>query len=180
MARLSRLDLDLATARRLRAELQSATTEELVRVELGPCQVLPKKYREKSGYGRWKIGEEIYRAHRLMYVLINGMIPDDMVVMHRCDNPPCVRIEHLKYGTIQDNNADRHEKGRTLKGQNAPGAKLTEKEVLVAYKLVTEYGVSGRKVAGIFEVHHKTVQRLLAGVKWQSLGLKPWTAKGDK
>ena len=45
-------------------------------------------------------------AHRYVYKLLVGPIPIGMVVMHRCDNPPCVRPSHLRLGTIADNNRD--------------------------------------------------------------------------
>jgi hypothetical protein len=32
--------------------------------------------------------------------------------MHTCDNPPCIRPEHLTVGTTRDNAADCHAKGR--------------------------------------------------------------------
>jgi hypothetical protein len=35
-----------------------------------------------------------------------------MCVCHRCDNPPCVRPDHLFLGTVQENNEDRERKGR--------------------------------------------------------------------
>lgn len=40
-----------------------------------------------------------------------------MVVMHRCDNPPCYRLDHLQLGTVADNNRDTHIKNRGGKGQ---------------------------------------------------------------
>lgn len=37
-----------------------------------------------------------------------------MCVLHKCDNPPCINIEHLFLGTRTDNNRDRASKGRTF------------------------------------------------------------------
>jgi hypothetical protein len=42
----------------------------------------------------------------------NGSIPDGMRVLHRCDVPACVNIDHLFLGTSLDNMQDMTAKGR--------------------------------------------------------------------
>jgi len=69
---------------------------------------------KSSGYGRVRVGGkrgQVYRAHRLAYELVNGPIPDGAVVMHACDNPPCINPAHLIVGTQGENIADRDLKG---------------------------------------------------------------------
>lgn len=68
--------------------------------------------RTAKGYARLDIGDKHYRAHRIAWELLHGPIPEGMVVCHHCDNPPCVRPDHLWLGTVQDNNADMKAKGR--------------------------------------------------------------------
>lgn len=64
--------------------------------------------RNEKGYGYWR-GK---RAHRHSWEQANGVIPAGMFVMHVCDNPPCVRPDHLAIGTAADNTADMLAKGR--------------------------------------------------------------------
>lgn len=50
-------------------------------------------------------------AHRFAYELWVELIPDGMLV-HHCDNPACVRPDHLYLGTNQDNTNDMIRRGR--------------------------------------------------------------------
>lgn len=61
-----------------------------------------------SGYGTYNK----QRAHRLVYKLLNGEIPNGMHILHKCDNRACVRPEHLYAGTHTDNMKDKVNKGR--------------------------------------------------------------------
>ena len=64
----------------------------------------------ENGYGRFYLDGKEYRAHRWIFIQLNKWEPE--VVMHTCDNPSCVNPDHLRGGTIEENNKDRDEKGR--------------------------------------------------------------------
>jgi hypothetical protein len=68
--------------------------------------------RNERGYGRVHVGDRLQYVHRVEWAKHYGPIPEGMKVCHRCDNPPCYRIEHLFLGTQADNLADMHAKGR--------------------------------------------------------------------
>lgn len=55
------------------------------------------------------------RAHRWSVLTSGRALPDDAVVLHRCDTPLCVNPDHLTVGTHADNVADMIAKGRRRK-----------------------------------------------------------------
>lgn len=70
-----------------------------------------------NGYGhiriRTGISQAVWRAtHRIAWELTCGPIPEGLEVCHRCDNPLCVRLDHLFLGTHADNMTDCRAKGR--------------------------------------------------------------------
>jgi hypothetical protein len=66
---------------------------------------------DERGYGRVTVkGKKIF-AHRFSYELFVGPAAD-LFVLHSCDNPSCVRPDHLRLGTHADNMADMRARGR--------------------------------------------------------------------
>lgn len=70
-----------------------------------------------KGHGFFKFNGKQTGAHRVAWILAYGSIPaghgyHGTCVCHRCDNPRCVRPDHLFLGTIQDNLTDMRAKGR--------------------------------------------------------------------
>jgi hypothetical protein len=51
-------------------------------------------------------------AHRVAWEGAHGPIPAGLHVLHRCDNPRCINVEHLWLGDAADNARDRERKGR--------------------------------------------------------------------
>lgn len=73
-------------------------------------------------------------AARVSWEMHNGPIPRSLKVCHHCDNPKCVRPEHLFLGTQRDNIQDARAKGRlkinrTYRPDKSATAKLSWKIV---------------------------------------------------
>lgn len=71
---------------------------------------------EITGYGRYSCNlvSSTQYTHRLAWIFTNGDIPEDMNVLHRCDNPICVNPKHLYLGTKADNIRDREERFKNI------------------------------------------------------------------
>ena len=93
-------------------------------------------------------------AHRFSYTLHIGPIPEGMLVLHRCDTPPCANPKHLFLGTHWDNSQDVASKGRSL-GKTGPKTKLTQAQI--DYIRATEWSVSCAKVAAKLGVGHNLI-----------------------
>ena len=148
------------------------------RNEWGYGAVLKKKYGQAS-------------AHRYSWVLHNGPIPDGLWVLHRCDNPGCVRPDHLFLGTVADNNADKTNKGRQarkethgdyfargtshgaethpekFRGEGNHFAKLTEAQVIEIRARVGKR--NGAALAREFGVTRGAVNAIKRGRAWNCL-----------
>lgn len=95
-------------------------------------------------------------AHRMSWELHVGPIPDGLLVLHRCDNPPCVNPSHLFLGTVLDNNADKHRKQRDARGEKHGMAKLKDSDIpaIIAERrlgiplqaTVRRYGVTRQRI----------------------------------
>ena len=87
-----------------------------------------------KGYGRVWLNGRNERAHRAAWIMANGPIPNDLLVLHRCDTTLCVNVGHLFLGTHIDNVEDCIRKGRRKqgdhKGERHAKAKFTNADIL--------------------------------------------------
>lgn len=114
----------------------------------------------------------------------NGLIPDGLFVLHRCDNPSCVRSDHLFLGTNQDNVADMQAKKRgplgdrhwsrrrpelVLRGNANGSAKIAQD---IALAILTEYAtelISQSKLAKKYGISQQHVSKIVRGERWAHL-----------
>ena len=118
-------------------------------VREGECHVWTGAF-WSNGYGRIYYEGRDCRAHRLSWEIANERrVPDDMFVLHQCDNPACVNPKHLRVGTHSDNMRDRSRRGRHPVGHQASQSRLTECDVMYirddprpASEVARDYGVT--------------------------------------
>jgi hypothetical protein len=95
--------------------------------------------------------------------LHNDEIPPELFVLHRCDNPSCVRPDHLYLGTAQDNARDCHARDRWRRtkphdqwGEKNPNSILTDEQVA---EMLAELEAGGKpvSVARKYGIQYKTL-----------------------
>lgn len=97
-----------------------------------------------KGYGIIQIDRVQYRTHRLAWILhTNVAISPQQFVCHHCDNPKCVRPDHLFLGDAKINARDRNTKGRQARGDQQGLSTLTEAQLFNCSRANIHYVVAG-------------------------------------
>jgi hypothetical protein len=121
------------------------------------------------GYGVLRVGDGNTLAHRLAWTFARGKIPAGQYVLHRCDNPGCVRPSHLFLGTLADNNADMDAKGRRInsppRGEENGMAKLTAAKV----RMIRRSKATGAVLAQRLNVTQTTISSVRRRHAWRDV-----------
>jgi HNH endonuclease len=132
-----------------------------------------------NGYGAFGLSRQKKGAlaHRVAYLLTHGEIPEGQLILHRCDNPPCVRPDHLYAGSYSDNQRDtiaRHPDAREALlthrrrqvGELHNQAKLTAAQVR---EIRDDASSSQRDLAMLYEVSQSTINDIICRRTWRHI-----------
>ncbi len=110
------------------------------------------KVGDVNGYGMLNYRGKILKAHRVSYSIHIGEIPKNLLVLHKCDNPPCTNPDHLFLGSHLDNMKDMDNKNRRKKKLNLETIKEI-KELIVK-------NISIIEIAKKYNVSESTISRI--------------------
>ena len=138
----------------------------------------------KAGYGEINRKGKVRHVHRLAWELNRGPIPSGLLVLHRCDNPPCWNPDHLFLGTHQDNTDDKVAKGRLRHGhlygdqhparanpgylkraEDHPAARLTW-DAVRAIRAAHAAGETKADLARRFNANRGTIFKIVNNQQW--------------
>lgn len=126
-------------------------------------------YANEDGYGITSFRGRLMGAHRASWIIHYGDIPEDMRVLHHCDNPPCVNPEHLFLGTQLDNMRDCAAKGRIRsgekRGENNPISPLKNADVFEIRRLAMT-GRTRIEIAKEFGVCRQSIDAIVNRETW--------------
>ena len=164
-------------AERFRAKVDTNGPVPPHRAHLGQCWTWTGSA-DRRGYGQVRAagrGSRLLKAHRVAWAMANGPLAPEVLVLHRCDNPGCVRPSHLFEGTQKDNCQDARSKGRLVfqvspelyrRGEQVHGAKLTASKVEEIRRL-HGIGLTQAALAKRFGVSQQAVSSLVRGKTWR-------------
>lgn len=126
--------------------------------------------KDPQGYGRFRCQGRTYPAHRYAYQVFKGLIPQDKLVLHKCNNKNCVNPKHLYLGTATDKAIICYKRGNSgLKpnqGERNKFTKLTVTQVK-QIKLLLEKGGKLREIAPLFGICKSTVMLIKSNKTWR-------------
>lgn len=139
------------------------------------------------GYGCFTVKEggqwRSLQAHRWIYEQQHGPQPRDVHICHRCDNPKCVRPDHLFAGSRADNMQDCARKGRNamqrnpdksslsgprvrrVRGEAQGSAKLTAEKVREMRRLAAS-GLSTTEIGQRFGISRAHAGKIITRAAW--------------
>ncbi len=155
-------------------DIKTAFWSQVVKHDGDGCWEWTGNKSRSFGYGSFAYAGTTKAAHRVSWEMHNGPIQVNseirILVCHKCDNPPCVRPDHLFLGTDADNNKDNMLKGRCRPrvGSSQWKTRHTEAEVIEMRRLFSE-GVSKRSIADRFGLTMSHLGFILRRKTWKHI-----------
>lgn len=140
---------------------------------VGPCEIVYNpSWRDRNGYAQvmrrgGRKNTRHRKAHRFVWELYRGPIPEGMFVLHACDTPACVALDHLRLGTVADNNRDRVERGRSVAGERHHNSRLTDELVIEIRERHAAGGITLQELAAEYGVGRHAIWCVVKRKTWR-------------
>lgn len=117
------------------------------------------------GYGQYRKGSRMHRAHRVVCEARHGVAPKDKpFACHGCGRRCCINPRHLSWGSYQDNAEDSVRHGTTAAGEKNGNNKITAEDArLIFVSIESQVSLSKR-----FKITRSAVQLIQSREMWRS------------
>ncbi len=126
-----------------------------------------------DGYGRFKVDNIEYRAHRISYLYYNNLLTTDLLVLHtrQCNIRNCINPNHLYLGTDKDNRNDCIITNKYYKpyGELNHQAKITKEIVLKIRFEYEAFNLSQKDLAKIYHISQQHICDIINKKKWKHI-----------
>jgi len=130
------------------------------------CCWIWARCKDTKGYGQFRFNKRMWGAHRVAYYLTYGD-PGSLCVLHKCDNPSCVRPDHLFLGSHTDNMQDSVKKGRHSH-KHTKHTILTPNQIQSIRKLC-QCGTTYTEIAKKYGVSQNTIYNISNRLSYRSI-----------
>jgi hypothetical protein len=132
----------------------------------GPDECWEWQAGKSGGYGMMWVENQNIHTHRIAYWLTFGCLPEEGMVRHTCDNPPCCNPKHLCGGTHQHNMNDMVTRNRAARGSKQGASKLTEEDVVKIRDLYFKGLFTQAQLATLFGVDQTNISLIVTRKGW--------------
>jgi hypothetical protein len=126
-----------------------------------------------SGHGVFWLGkpiEKLVYAHRVaLEQKLGRALLDNERATHTCDNPPCVKPDHLEPGDQKKNMGDAVSRGRHMHGERHYLTHLTDQDVREIISLLMTPGTTQDRIAARYKISRATVAQIKRGRNWKHI-----------
>jgi len=128
------------------------------------CHICISHNLSKAGYPWLKRNGKVRPMSNYIWEDKNGLIPKGIQILHKCDTPACINVEHFFLGTQAENVKDMISKDRQAKGEGNH-SKLIKEQVL---QIRQELG-SQESIARKYNVSQYTISEIKRRTAWSWL-----------
>lgn len=125
--------------------------------------------RNRKGYGVIRRnGRAAFATRWVMHLLFGFELSSSKMVLHKCDNPPCINPDHLYLGTETENTRDKVSRKRHNFGARVPQSKLIDRDIVEIFKLRSN-GMDFTEIARRFGVTKNTARCVVRRLTWKHI-----------